>query len=57
MPGAKSAAVTTAWILLAMQLEERDLTAALGARYTAYRQAVPMLVPGLRKRRTDIMVG
>ena len=51
------AAVTTAWILVAMQLEERDLTAALGARYAAYRKAVPMLVPGLRKRRTDMMVG
>jgi protein-S-isoprenylcysteine O-methyltransferase Ste14 len=51
------AAVTTAWILLAMQLEERDLTAALGARYAAYRDTVPMLVPGLRKRRTDTMVG
>ena len=51
------AGVTTAWILLAMQLEERDLVAALGARYVAYRKSVPMLVPGLRKRRTDMMVG
>jgi methanethiol S-methyltransferase len=45
------AAVTTAWILLAMQLEERDLMVALGARYAAYRQSVPMLIPGLRPRR------
>ncbi len=45
------AAVTTAWILLAMQLEERDLMAALGARYAAYRESVPMLIPGLRPRR------
>ena len=55
------AAVTTSWILVAMQLEERDLVAALGARYAAYRETVPMLVPGLRKRRTqsttDMMVG
>jgi protein-S-isoprenylcysteine O-methyltransferase Ste14 len=51
------AGVTTAWILLAMQLEEHDLTAALGASYVAYRKRVPMLVPGLRKRRTDMMVG
>jgi protein-S-isoprenylcysteine O-methyltransferase Ste14 len=55
------AAMTTGWILLAMQLEERDLLAALGARYAAYRETVPMLVPGLRKRRTqsttDMMVG
>ena len=43
------AAMTTAWILLAMQLEERDLLAALGARYAAYRETVPMLLPGLRK--------
>jgi protein-S-isoprenylcysteine O-methyltransferase Ste14 len=55
------AAVTTGWILLAMQLEERDLLAALGARYAAYRETVPMLVPALRKRRsrrtTDMMTG
>ena len=55
------AAMTTGWILLAMQLEERDLLAALGTRYAAYRETVPMLVPGLRKRRsqrtTDMMAG
>ncbi len=55
------AAMTTAWILVAMQLEERDLMAALGPRYAAYRETVPMLVPGLRKRHsratTDMMVG
>jgi protein-S-isoprenylcysteine O-methyltransferase Ste14 len=55
------AAVTTAWILLAMQLEERDLLAVLGPRYAAYRATVPMLIPGLRNRReqqgTDMMVG
>jgi methanethiol S-methyltransferase len=47
------AAVTTAWILVAMQLEERDLLAVLGARYAAYRDGVPMLVPGLRNHRTE----
>jgi protein-S-isoprenylcysteine O-methyltransferase Ste14 len=55
------AAMTTGWILVAMQLEERDLVTALGARYAAYRETVPMLVPGLRRRRTqpttDMMVG
>jgi protein-S-isoprenylcysteine O-methyltransferase Ste14 len=55
------ASVTTAWILVAMQLEERDLMAALGTRYAAYRETVPMLVPRLRKRHsratTDMMVG
>jgi protein-S-isoprenylcysteine O-methyltransferase Ste14 len=45
--------MTTAWILLAMQLEERDLLAALGAGYAAYRETVPMLVPGLRKHGTQ----
>lgn len=39
------ASVTTAWIFLAMHLEERDLTAKLGARYEAYRETVPMIVP------------
>ena len=44
------AAVTTGWILLAMQLEEHDLVAALGTRYVEYRRRVPMLIPTLRKR-------
>jgi protein-S-isoprenylcysteine O-methyltransferase Ste14 len=45
------AATTTVWILLAMQLEERDLVAALGAPYAAYRRTVPMLLPRLRRHR------
>lgn len=36
---------TTAYILTALQLEERDLVAALGDRYRDYRRRVPMLVP------------
>lgn len=36
---------TTAYILVALQLEERDLTAALGDRYRDYRRRVPMLIP------------
>ena len=40
------AAVTTAYILIAIQLEERDLMAA-HPEYAGYRQQVPMLVPGL----------
>jgi protein-S-isoprenylcysteine O-methyltransferase Ste14 len=43
------AAATTAWILLAIQLEERDLLALLGAPYAAYRDRVPMLLPRLRR--------
>lgn len=46
------AAVTTAWILLAIQIEERDLAHFLGEPYRAYRARTPMLVP-LRKRADD----
>ena len=48
------ATVMTGYILVALQLEEHDLMAALGTRYAEYRQRVPMLIPGLRKRDTDI---
>lgn len=51
------AAAMTGYILLALQIEEHDLMAALGTHYAEYRQRVPMLIPGLRKRDTDIMVG
>ena len=44
------AAVTTAYILLAIQLEERDLMDA-HLEYTVYRRRVPMLVPAWRPRR------
>jgi protein-S-isoprenylcysteine O-methyltransferase Ste14 len=39
------AVVTTGYILIAIQLEERDLVRQYGATYEAYRQRVPMLVP------------
>jgi protein-S-isoprenylcysteine O-methyltransferase Ste14 len=39
------AAVTTAYILVAIQIEERDLLAILGEDYRAYRQRTPMLIP------------
>jgi protein-S-isoprenylcysteine O-methyltransferase Ste14 len=45
------AAVTTTYILVAIQLEERDLMAA-HPEYAEYRQQVPMLVPGLPQRVT-----
>lgn len=50
------AVATTAWILLAIKLEERDLTAMIGPQYAEYRRRVPMIVPGMHKRRTDMMV-
>jgi methanethiol S-methyltransferase len=43
------AVVTTAYILVAIQLEERDLMAA-HPEYAVYRKQVPMLVPALRRR-------
>ena len=41
------ALVTTGYILFAIRLEERDLVAAFGADYVAYRARTPMLVPRL----------
>jgi protein-S-isoprenylcysteine O-methyltransferase Ste14 len=39
------AIATTAYILIAIQLEERDLIDVHGADYTEYRRNVPMIVP------------
>jgi protein-S-isoprenylcysteine O-methyltransferase Ste14 len=39
------ALVLTAYIYLAIPLEERDLSAALGANYRRYRERTPMFVP------------
>lgn len=44
------AAVTTAYVLVAIRLEERDLVASLGQTYDEYRRRVPMLLP-LKVRR------
>jgi len=40
---------TTAYILLAIQLEERDLVREHGESYEEYRRSVPMLIPSIRK--------
>ncbi len=47
------AAVTTAYILIAIQLEERDLVAMLGDAYLDYRKRVPALVPFTKRGGTD----
>ena len=39
------AAATTAYILIAIQLEEHDLTRHFGEPYREYRQRTPMLIP------------
>jgi len=44
------AAASTGYILVALQLEERDLVGMLGAEYRQYRHRVPMLIPFLRRR-------
>jgi protein-S-isoprenylcysteine O-methyltransferase Ste14 len=47
------AIATTAYILIAIQLEERDLIAHHGKAYQNYRDRVPMLVPFTRRENLD----
>jgi len=44
------AVATSAYILIAIQLEERDLVGALGEQYRDYRKRVPMLIPFTKAR-------
>ena len=46
------ALMTTAYILIAIQFEERDLVTAFGKQYLDYKQRTPMLLP--RLTRSDI---
>ncbi len=46
------AAVTTAYILVAIQLEERDLTKMLGEAYVDYLARVPALIPFAKRGRS-----
>ena len=45
------AAVTTVYILIAIQLEERDLVEMLGQAYAQYRARVPALIPFTKRGR------
>ncbi len=44
------AIATTAYILIAIQLEERDLVAEHGSTYERYRRTVPMIVPSFKAK-------
>ena len=49
------AIVTTAYILVAIQFEEKDLVRFLGSDYENYRRTVPMIIPSLTaKYRTGV---
>lgn len=45
------ATATTVYVLIAIQLEERDLIGFIGKDYKDYRRRVPMLIPFLGKRK------
>jgi methanethiol S-methyltransferase len=47
------AIMTTGYIFVAIQFEERDLVAQYGDRYVHYREQVPMIIPTVRAASAD----
>ena len=50
------AVMTTAYILVAIQFEERDLVHIHGRDYVEYRKRVPMLIPFAKKRAGPVLL-
>jgi protein-S-isoprenylcysteine O-methyltransferase Ste14 len=50
------ALATTGYILVAIQLEERDLVRNYGSKYEAYRHQVSMLVPRVARRHEEAAI-
>jgi protein-S-isoprenylcysteine O-methyltransferase Ste14 len=48
------ALATTGYILIGIQLEERDLVGLFGDRYRSYKQRVRMLLPLPGRRSADL---
>jgi protein-S-isoprenylcysteine O-methyltransferase Ste14 len=51
------AVMTTAYILIAIRFEERDLIDAFGSEYVSYRKRTPMIVPRLWPSRRALAPG
>lgn len=50
------AVMTTAYILVAIQFEERDLVRAYSASYRKYREQIPMLFPFTAPKEITIVI-
>jgi methanethiol S-methyltransferase len=50
------ALITTTYILIGIQFEERDLTALYGKAYINYHRKVPMIVPFCHRRQSESSV-